>query len=418
MNRINLSFGKVTEKSIRTPNDFVSHMIEHIAWRMGCSIALNWDDEEWSALGKSLGGRIASFARFRDSAAAMGMLDDGSAEALVELGAPGPGILKMDSGAEVDLDWFLSLRCEQLSSGGPLVELLTGLAEGLPAAVSVVVCNLEDQHHTWEGVFRALGTCLSRIFTPPVETGNFTAPIEKNIDLGNIVVRSRSSNRAEIQRGTAESGLNAMVDFEQKSPSAFCYTGAPIAHYAGTRALDSFNRLLQTTATAAGFSTRIDFTANALSSSHVLLEDSGMALGRALREVLVKRMMDRGVNGGGDSLHTAEDFHNRKIRLAVSVEGRKFWRFVPLNTTREQIQKTLIIGRTIMNGLYSEDLDDFFDGLSWGLGCSIMVHIKELPPAEAAWRLIFNDLGLALKTVFEANPYRLGVPPGVKANLA
>ena len=66
----------------------------------------------------------------------------------------------------------------------------------------------------------------------------------------------------------------------------------------------------------------------------------------------------------------------------------------------------------------SEDLDDFLDGLSWGLGCSIVIHIKDLPSAEDAWRMIFKGLGKALREVFEINPYRKGVAPGVKANLS
>ena len=122
------------------------------------------------------------------------------------------------------------------------------------------------------------------------------------------------------------------------------------------------------------------------------------------------RMMDMGINGAGSSLERPEDFDEQKITVGVSVEGRKFWRFMPLHTTYDDVKRRLIIGQTIMNGLFTEDLDDFLDGLSWGLGC--------LPPADAAWRLIFENLGKALREVFEMNPYRRGVSPGVKANLS
>jgi imidazoleglycerol phosphate dehydratase HisB len=386
---------------------------------MGCAIQLEWHDETWTDLGISLGRHIATFKRYGDSASAMGMLDDGSAEALV---ASEPnGRLRIHSAVGVDLNWFLSLRCEQLSSGDPLVELLSGLAEGLEVDVTVVVCNLEDPHHTWEGVFRAVGTCLGRMYTPPADALTTSTPTMKKdrpLEHGEIAVLKRSRLGAEIRRGTAESGIVACVDFDKTSTSEFRYIGPPIAHYAGTGALDSFARLLKATSETAGFSSRLTFTAKALSSSHVLLEDCGMALGRALREVLIERMMERGVQGGGDSLGTAEDFRSRKIRVALSVEGRKFWRFVPLDMAPKELQRRLIIGQTVLGGLYSEDLDDFLDGFSWGLGCSIMIHIKDLPPADEAWRLIFNDLGLALKSVFGENPYRRGVPPGVKANLA
>ena len=416
MNHIDIAFGNVTAKKIVTPNDFVSHMIEHIAWRLGCSIDLAWDNEDWDALGKALGWRIAGFEAVGTSGAAMGMLDDGSAEALVEI-HPIPH-LNMTAGSTVDLDWFLSLRCEQMTSGAPLVRLLEGLAMGLAARITVVVCNLEDPHHTWEGVFRAIGEALNKIFTPPAPAGRILAPLETNIDRGDILIVSRSSNMAEIKRQTAESGLSVLVDFHQKQPFRFEYQGAAIDHYRETNALQSFNQLLQSVAETAGFSIQVDFWAKALSSSHVLLEDTGLVLGLALREILVKRMMDSGVNGVGYSLEQTDDFHNQPIRVAVSVEGRKFWRFVPLNTTLDHLKRNLVIGQTIMNGLFSEDLDDFLDGLSWGLGASIMIHVKELPPAEEAWIMIFKNLGKALHQVYQINPHRKGVPPGVKANLS
>lgn len=416
MNRIELAFGNVTDKRITTENDFVSHMIEHIAWRLGCAVDLEWAGDDWSALGLALGQRIGGFKAYADSAAAMGMLDDGSGEALVELKEP-PGV-EISAGVSVDLDWFLSLRCEQLTSGQPLVDLLNGLAQGLEARLSVRICNHDDTHHTWEGAFRALGTALSRIYAPPAELGPVPDDRETGPDLGDIKILSRSSQAAEISRGTAESGIRGRVDFDAPGQLAFTYQGPPIEYYQATGALESFEELLRGLTRAAGFSAELVFTAKALSSGHVLLEDSGQALGRALREVLVKRMMGRGINGGGDSFGSAEDFHTRPIRAAISVEGRKFWRFVPLDQAWLNLKKDLVIGRTIMNGLYTEDLDDFIDGFSWGLGCSLVIHLREFLSAEEAWPMIFRELGLALKQVFAFNPYRRGVPPGVKANLS
>ncbi len=46
MQKIKLKYWNVKNKSIETKNDFVSHMIEHIAWRMGLEISLEWDNED------------------------------------------------------------------------------------------------------------------------------------------------------------------------------------------------------------------------------------------------------------------------------------------------------------------------------------------------------------------------------------
>ena len=415
MNTNILAFGDVQSKRIKTPNDFISHMVEHIAWRLGCSIDLQWPNEDWRSLGSTLGAQIRSFTPRCQSAAALGMIDDGSAEVLINLGKNSG--LDISAGANIDLKWFLSLRCEQLSSGRDLVDLLTGLAKGLCAQISLKVCNFEDPHHTWEGIFRAVGMALNKIFTPSLQPGVFSSPIETNIDCGDIIITSRSGCLAEISRQTAESELSVRVDFEKNRSFVFQYEGASIRHYRGTNAMEGFRELLQLVAGEAGFSLQAVFRSKVLNSSHVLLEDTGMVIGKALREILVKRMMNLGVNGAGSSIQNPLDFTDQKISVGVSVEGRKFWRFVPLNTTCDDIRQRLIIGHTIMGGLFSEDLDDFLDGLSWGLGCSMVIHIKDLPPPEDAWPMIFKNLGIALGEVFKINPYRKGVPPGVKASL-
>jgi imidazoleglycerol phosphate dehydratase HisB len=344
------------------------------------------------------------------------MIDDGSAEVRIDLGKDGG--LNLSASANIDLEWFLSSRCEQLASGRYLVDLLTGLTKGLGAQITIRVCNFEDPHHTWEGVFRAVGMALNKIYTPAVSPSVFSSSIETGIHYGDITISSRSGYLADVKRQTAESGLAVLIDFKKRQPTVFQYKGAPIRQYHGTTALAGLRRLLQLVAGEAGFFLRAIFTSNVLSSSHVLLEDTGMVIGKALREILVKRMMDLGVNGAGSSLRNPIDFSNQKISVGISVEGRKFWRLIPLNTTAADIRQRLIIGHTIMGGLYSEDLDDFLDGLSWGLGCSLVVHVKELPPADDAWAMIFRHVGLALREVFEINPHRKGVPPGVKANLS
>ena len=54
---ISLDFGPVTEKRIATPNDFVSHMVEHIAWRLGCSIQFVLFEQRLGTAGNAAGGK-------------------------------------------------------------------------------------------------------------------------------------------------------------------------------------------------------------------------------------------------------------------------------------------------------------------------------------------------------------------------
>ncbi len=90
-------------------------------------LTFEWSNTQWELLGDTLGAQIRSFRPRCPSAAALGMIDDGSAEVLIDLDKNGE--LAISAGATIDLEWFLSLRCEQLSSGRHLVDLLSGLGQ-------------------------------------------------------------------------------------------------------------------------------------------------------------------------------------------------------------------------------------------------------------------------------------------------
>lgn len=411
-NRIVLNFGQVTKKRVVTPNDFVSHMIEHIAWRLGCEIDLVWNSNEWKVLGYGIGNKISRFESVQAKGAALGMIDDGSAEVFIDLSAASG--LQLESVAGIDLDWFLSLRCEQLSSGTPLVEMLQGMTEGLNGLVTVRVCSLEDPHHTWEGIFRAIGIALNRIFPGKTDdTRLIVSPApEENVISGDVSIMARSVDLCKVMRKTAESQVTLVVDFSKKTPFKCRFI------VSDTIRVQNFCELIHLFSKAAGCTIDVDFNATVLSSSHVAFEDTALVLGRALKEILVLRMLTHGVNGAGSSIENAQDFFSQPIRVGVSVEGRKIWKMIPFDGNFALLQKTFIIGWNVSGDLFSEDLDDFIDGLSGGLGCSIVIHFKENKDPDTGWKMIFQHLGIAIKTAFEVNPYRKGVPPGVKATLA
>lgn len=407
---LHMQFGNVTQKKLLTPNDFVSHMIEHIAWRLGCSIDLKWYNTDWKALGQVVGAYIHQhFEPHETVACVLGMIDDGSAEVKVDLSDT--PTLNFESTSQINLDWFLSLRVEQVAAGHQLVELLKGLVEGLPMNLSVLVCSLEDPHHTWEGIFRSVGIALNKIFTP-VQTHRFSDDRILQQSEGDVVVLAKSASFAEVCRRTAETSICVKVDFT-KSQTSWCNF-----QVASSIQVVPLEQLILKVAEAMDCSIQVDFNAVMLSSSHVVAEDIGLVLGRTLKEILVERMMTAGVNGAGSSIDSLQTFEDDPIRVGISVEGRKFWKFVPFDTSFQIVKEQLLIGHTVREVLFSEDLDDFIDGLSGGLGGSIMIHIKELIAPNEAWPLIFTNIGKALKEVFSYNPYRKGVPPGVKATLA
>lgn len=406
---ISLNFGDVRQKNIVTPNEFVSHMLEHIAWRLGIEINLHWYSDDMESLGYLFGKKLKAFPPQKFNSVALGMIDDGSAE--VSIAFTDIPELKVESVAGIDLDWFLSLRCEQLNSGHPLITLMQGLVNGLGVTLAVRICSVEDPHHSWEGIFRALGIALHKIFVPPPPQIPFDFNVEEPTMTGDLKILARALHYSKVFRGTAESHVAVSVDFSKRLPNQFIFNVSPTIN------VNPLATLLTSLAEEADFTVQVEFNATVLSSSHVVLEDTALVLGRALLEILVLRMTQWGVNGAGSSVESEADFA-QPLRVGVSVEGRKFWKFVPFTLSMTDLRKDFIIGQNVCETLFSEDLDDFLDGLAGGLTASILIHIATVVEPSAGWPLLFKQLGKALREVFAHNPQRRGVPPGVKATLA
>lgn len=413
---IKLSFGDVRNKRIVTSNHFISHMVEHIAWRMGLSIELVWSNENWFELGRELGLKIKQFSPKATSAAALGMIDDGSASIAIILGSKD---VKFSAVGDVDLEWFLNSRCEQIDSGQPLIELAQGLSDGLNCQIVAQIWSVEDPHHTWEGVYRGIGIALSKIYMPDtaqeiLATLTNDRLVEESPLSGELTVLEKGINRARVQRGTAETGIQVAVDFSASEKNSLKLD----VDDSIKRAVQEADQILERFASALGVDLEVDFKATLLSSSHVVMEDIGLVIGRALLEVTRARMEKYGTNGAGSNIDSVADFQDKNVRVGISIEGRKFWKLIPEDGNFQKFKKDFLIGQTILTGLRSEDLDDFIDGLAGGMSASIMIHIKDYSKPEAVWLEIFESLGAAIRQGFQINPYRRGVPPGVKATLA
>ncbi len=426
--RVRLEPGDVTKKALETPNDFVSHMVEHIAWRLGCSVDLLWTSDDWRELGTALGAEVAAMPRLRESAAAFGMIDDGSC--VVELTRPGgDGEVSLEASGQVDLPWFLGLRCEQLTDGGPLVAVLEGLAKGSGWDVRITVASLEDAHHTWEGIFRGVGIALDKTVRAPARAADHVGPkaaangdrahgdrlatppaAETAVERGWRVLEA-SPYGVQLRRETAESEVGVEIAFG--GARASCRLDV-----ADSVDVSGVEELLDRMAAGADLSIAIDFRATRLSSSHVVLEDVGLALGRALRLLAVERMGAFGIEGAGSNVDSVESLAEQPIRVGLSMEGRKFWRFVPFVEPYTEFRRDFLLGHTLASGLFSEDLDDFVDGLAGGLQASVMIHVVERAGPDAGWPQIFSALGEAIGELLSVNESRRSLTPGVKATLA
>lgn len=391
MNKIKLKFGDVRRKRIKTPNQFVSHMLEHIAWRLGLEIELIWENANWRSLGRELGKEISKFPSFKKSAASIGMIDDGAAEVAIDRARKG---LTFRSAKTVDLKWFLSSRCEQLSSGRPLVELLKGLSDGLGARVEINVCTFEDPHHTWEGIFRGIGITLGKLYPSPSR-----------------ISFAQSLRSARAARKTAETTVTVDVELNSRRKNQISISVDPSISVRG------IETLLAALANSAGFSLTVAFDARVLSSSHVVFEDIGLVLGQALLDLARRRMNAVGINGAGSNVERSSDLE-KPVGVSLSIEGRKFLKIFSSNSDYTRIRRELLIGKNVTKQVRSEDLDDFLDGLAGGMRCSLLINVRKIQKPGDFWSKVFVGLGEALEESFRANPNRKGVIAGVKGTLA
>ncbi len=409
--------GDITEKFIVTPNEFVSHMIEHLAWRLGCSVTVRWNNTDWCSLGRAIGTVLGQRERIKNTAAVMGMIDDGSAEVRMTTTADVRNTVSLQGTSQVDIEWFLSSRCEQLSSGRPLVDLLEGMATAFPMHLDILVCNFEDPHHTWEGIFRSVGIALNSLFITSLPTKP-TVPLVGVVCEGTdraedhpwTMVRE-SSLLVECVRKTAESEVRVVLDFSQSGPPE-CYF-----EVADSICVEGLTDLMTELTHSAGCRLGLWFKATRINSSHVVMEDVGMVIGRALKTMVVHRMLHSGIHGAGSSVTTQDDLDHAPIAVGLSIEGRKFWTFVPFKTNYVDFRRQFLIGHTVGRGLFSEDLDDFIDGFAGGVSGSVVIHVRNTISPQEGWPLIFRALGKAIQEAIAPNPARKGLPPGVKATL-
>jgi len=409
--RPRVSFGgtDVSSKTINTPNDFVGHMVEHIAWRMGCSIELDWYSSDWGLLGRTLGLEIHDVASIPDQAetSVIGLLDDGSARVSVQKTTDACFSIESPT---VDVDWFVGLPCERLRSGEPLVELLSGVTAGAGLDLAIEVISVEDAHHTWEAAFRGFGTALRDISPSLVArsneaaAGQATDPPEN--DFG-IFVKEAAPDHVLVERRTSESVVEIELNVGKNR-------GFESDIEAGSQGgVTGLEELLKMMFDQAGIGARIFMKSPRLFSSHVVAEDIGLTLGVGLAEIARHRLEEFGIEGAGSSIGSGPD---APIDVAVSMEGRKFLQIVPIGWSKEEL-RSFVLGQPMKNCAISEDLDDFLDGLSGGMRASIMVHWGKTADLDAAWEQVFSGLGSAIALLLSRNSPRRGLIPGVKATL-
>ncbi len=153
-------------KKINTPYPFLSHMLEHIAWRSGANLEISVKLAEFTLshvvvedLGMTIGKAFREYVLKNKAEGSKGYGD-------------GIGIIdeaKCDCAISFEERAYFNMASNvtipDFAEGIPsedLVTFLEGFAQGANATVHLDVQKGVNAHHIWEAAFRAFGIALGR----------------------------------------------------------------------------------------------------------------------------------------------------------------------------------------------------------------------------------------------------------------
>lgn len=199
--------------------------------------------------------------------------------------------------------------------------------------------------------------------------------------------------KVRATRTTTESEVGAALDFGGLKPDYRRYINTP---------LPFLNHMIEHIAYRGGFNieTRVklaDFTL-----THVIAEDLGIALGKAVKEYIDTA---DGAAGYGDALGIIDE---AKAECAVSFESRAYI----------DIDYHGIAVPSETEGMLSEDLETFLEGFAQGAVCTLHIDLYKGRNGHHIWEAIYRAVGAALGRATAIDERRRGMTAGVAGKIS
>lgn len=193
-------------------------------------------------------------------------------------------------------------------------------------------------------------------------------------------------------RKTTESVMGVILDFSPLAPNYRDKICTPIPF---------LNHMIEHIAYRAGFNIRTTTELTDFTLVHVIAEDLGIALGKAVKEYIDKT---DGAYGYGDAIGIIDE---AKAEVAMSFESRAYFDIDYHNNT--------IPSET--EGMLSEDLQTFLEGFAQGAMCTLHVDLLKGSNGHHIWEAIYRAFGSALNKVVAVDESRIGKTSGVAGKI-
>ncbi len=164
-----------------------------------------------------------------------------------------------------------------------------------------------------------------------------------------------------------------------------------------------FSHMIEHIAWRSGVTIETDFSLDEFTLNHVIYEDLGIAFGKALRSYIWDNKAD-GATGYGDAIGIIDE---AKASCAISFEERAY----------ASICYDAITMPAETEGVLSEDLVTFLEGLCQGAQCTLHIDIEKGVNGHHIWEAVFRALGIALGRAMYLDPARKGLSAGVAGSV-
>ena len=201
-------------------------------------------------------------------------------------------------------------------------------------------------------------------------------------------------NTIKVTRKTTESEMTVILDFSPIKPDYREKINTTITF---------LNHMLEHIAWRGGFNITADVKLDKFVLTHVICEDLGIALGKAVAEY-VKRNRQNGVMGYADGIGIIDE---AKAESAISFESRAYF-----NIDYHDIALTEKV-----EGMDTQDLETFLEGFVQGACCTLHIDLTKGVNGHHIWEAIYRSFGVTLNRALTLNPDRAGMTSGVAGNI-
>ena len=193
-------------------------------------------------------------------------------------------------------------------------------------------------------------------------------------------------------RKTTESVMGIILDFSPLAPNYREKICTPIPF---------LNHMIEHIAYRAGFNIKTTIELTDFTLTHLITEDLGMALGKAVKEYIDTT---DGAAGFGDAVGMIDE---ARATAAISFESRAY---IDIDYHGNSVPVEV-------EGVLSEDLETFLEGFVQGAMCTLHIDLYKGHNGHHIWEAIYRALGTALNRATAVSEDRKGKTSGVAGKI-